>query len=152
MHARRPGRRASPPDDFRQYLLDGDHYRVGRYLAARERAARYNHLQTNSREGQLLPVFIEHLDQALTEERAKATIDRARWRHASVEEALGELELEYPEAVAALRHYLVPLGMRRRNAANAVAVADGLGLTYDELYEAGQAGVRLVWEWLGGVW
>lgn len=143
-------------DDFRRYLLDGDHWREGRRVHGEVAAFNGLHLHRTTggddeQEGahQFSEPFLEFLEQGLADERAKKDWRNAKARQARVSAAIRAVAEEQPVAMEALRFYMVPIARRR---SSVLAEAMKLNMSHDALRYAAIKGVTLVFEELGRVW
>lgn len=135
---------------FRAYLLDGEHWRIGRRLRDGTPAVWSGHAMHPTRDPHAFtPAWEDHLEQVLVEHRLEPAMRSARARFGRVEEAIREVERDRPDEVAALRYYLPP-ERRRAMSVQAKALADSRDPR--TLRRKADRAVELVWEELGGGW
>lgn len=154
--ARRAEREA--PTFFCQYLLDGEHFRVGRRLRGEDEQREYTALQLhrsgNGTDGQSGPrqfttAFLEQLEQGVLESRIEKELPAARWRYGRVQDALRAVCEDCPDLGEALSFYVRPQGPRR---GSVVAAASKHNVDPSTWREWALKACGLVWLELGGVW
>ena len=141
--------RSAVPVAFRAHLLSGDHWRVGQRLrhgAPAEYAGM--RLAQPGQPKQLADAFVEHLDQALVEQRIDGALHAAQVRYARIEACITEVARDRPDEIEALRWALKPFGRRPTVA----AVSGLLGISGETLRRRQDTAVILVWDEIGGVW
>lgn len=152
MQTRVQARKSTPPQAFREYLFSGEHYRIGQRLKYDAPKGGYSGLQLAQAGSptELHPAFVEHLDQAVTEDRVAHTLEAARYRHDRIEAAIRTLELdaETVTELATLRWYTRP---RRGTSVQRAATLHG----YSEADAFRREAIRVVgwvWDEIGGLW
>lgn len=146
------------PAAFRMYLMDGEHWRVGKRLRSEERTQGYTglqlHRQGSGTDGQTGPMqlatgFLDHLEQAWVAQVIEHNLPAERWRYGKVQSALDAVREDRPDEAAALDYYLVPEG-RRSHSVTLKAI--DMGVTGDTLRDMAKRACELVWGEMGECW
>lgn len=155
--------RSGPPEVFRAYLLQGEHWRTGRRIkndattvddagnpprAHGAAVFKGEQLVDLARPQVLAPHFVDHLDQVWVESLVDTAARTVIQRYYRVESSMRDVAKHRPEEVEALRYFILPLG-RRPELRVAMREHD---VTERGLYGRRDRAVVLVWEDLGGRW
>lgn len=149
MQAQRP-LQGGPPVEFREYLLDGGHWRAGRRFREGTAAVFTGLALHAGREPRAFSqAFESFLEAGVTEEKMKRDWALTQVRWSRVDRAIKAVYQDRPDEVDALEFYAVPSG---RRAATVISKAVDENVDSATLRRRANRAVALVWDELGGVW